>query len=279
MYEIDTDMSNTPRSLSAFLDNAERHGQLNVRTHEMAEALAPTSPSAVYQALHRQQRRGRLLRLSRGSGHWVIVPLQYASSGAPPIESWLDTYLRKTLALPYYVGLLSAAEAYGASPYAVMVTQIAVPKPRRALMVGRHKLVFYTRSHVDNIPTQWHESRYGRYRISSPEMTALELVKRSNLVGGMSRVNEIVASLFKPCSSAGMLEALTATHEIPAAQRLGTLLKMNNHPELADTIKRWLSDKSTRTISLDSSGEVHPNDTVDDDFHVIITRDVANANS
>jgi len=38
--------------------------------------------------------------------------LQYAEAGSPPLETWLDAYLRKTLNTPYYVALLSAAETY-----------------------------------------------------------------------------------------------------------------------------------------------------------------------
>ena len=87
------------------------------------------------QALYRKQARGRLVRLSRGSGLWRIVPLRYALVGAPPLETWLDRYLSKTLHIPYYVGLLSAAETYGASPYAGMVTQVMTVKSRRPITV------------------------------------------------------------------------------------------------------------------------------------------------
>src|SRR5690606_38974539 len=99
--------------------------------------LPHASTEALRKALYRQQRTGRLVPLSRGSDHWLIVPLQYAASGSPPLEAWLDVYLRKTLGTPYYVGLLSAAETYGASPYAVMVTQVMVQSKRRPIRVGR----------------------------------------------------------------------------------------------------------------------------------------------
>jgi hypothetical protein len=99
--------------LSHYLDAAERSGKLNLRTADIAQALPGVSADALRQALHRQQRKGhkgRIVRTSRGSEHWFIVPLQDASAGAPPLETWLDAYLSKTLGLPYYVALLSAAE-------------------------------------------------------------------------------------------------------------------------------------------------------------------------
>jgi len=123
--------------LSAILDSAERAGKLNLRTEDIRAALPDVSAEALRQALYRQQQRGRLIRLSRGSGHWLIVPLQHAASGAPPLETWLDRYLSKTLGIPYYVALLSAAETYGASPYAVMATQVMVPQHRLSITVDR----------------------------------------------------------------------------------------------------------------------------------------------
>ena len=177
-----------PSPLSAVLDAAERSGKLNLRTEDIRAELPGVSPAALHQALHRQQRRGRLVRLSRGSDHWLIVPLQHAASGAPPPEAWLDRYMSKTLGVPYYVTLLSAAETYGASPYAVMVTQVMVPERRRPITVGRHEVVFHTRARIEDMPTRWHETPDGRFKVGTPELTALELVERVALVGGMARV-------------------------------------------------------------------------------------------
>jgi predicted transcriptional regulator of viral defense system len=145
--ELDQPMPTT-RSLSAVLDAAESSGKLNLRMEEIQAALPDVSAQALRQALHRQQRRGRFVRLSRGSGHWLIVPLRHATVGARPLETWLDRYLSKTLRIPYYVALLSAAELYGTAPYAVMVTQVMVAERRRAITVGRHELVFHTHARI-----------------------------------------------------------------------------------------------------------------------------------
>lgn len=57
----------TPRvPLSAVLDEAERSEKLTLRTQDIRAELPDLSPAALRQTLHRQQRRGRLVRLSRG---------------------------------------------------------------------------------------------------------------------------------------------------------------------------------------------------------------------
>jgi predicted transcriptional regulator of viral defense system len=239
------------RTLSAALDAAERSGRLNVRTEELRVALPGVGPEALRQALHRQQRRGRLVRLSRGSGHWLIVPLQHAAAGAPPLETWLDRYLSKTLAIPYYVALLSAAETYGASPYAVLVTQVMVPERRRPLTVGRHRVEFHTRSRIDRAPTRWHETADGRFRVATPELTALELVERSRRAGGMARVREVLRELCGFCTVRGLTAALDALEDVPNAQRLGALLALDGHDELAARVARWLRGRPLRLVSIE----------------------------
>lgn len=265
--------------LTDVLDAAERGGRLNVRTEDLASALPGLSADALRQALHRQQRRGRLVRLSRGSGHWLIVPLQYAEAGAPPLETWLHRYLAKTLEIPYYVALLSAAEAYGASPYAVMVTQVMVPKPRRPMTVGRHEIVFHTRARVEQMPTRWHETPDGRFKMSSPELTALELVQREGALGGISRVREVLQGLMSACSPIGLGEALTAVQEVPAAQRLGALLALDGHNALADCIADWLRAQPMRIISLDTGHVSAGTTTLDTRFKVRMPDDLRRSNT
>lgn len=270
----------TPRiPLSTVLDEAERSGKLNLRTQDIRAELPDLSLAALRQALHRQQRRGRLVRLSRGSDHWLIVPLQHAAAGAPPLETWLDRYMSKTLGVPYYVTLLSAAETYGASPYAVMVTQVMVPERRRPITVGRHKVVFHTRTRVESMPTRWHETPDGRFKVSSPELTALELVGRVALVGGMARVREVQRELWAACTPQGLTEALDALQEIPTAQRLGALLALEGQPVLASQIAAWLRDKPLRLVPLEYGQAREPSSEVDTTFKVRLPANVRSANT
>lgn len=267
------------RSLSAVLEAAERSGRLNVRTDELRLALPGVGAEALRQALHRQQRRGRLVRLSRGSDHWVIVPLQYAEAGAPPLEVWLDRYLRKTLGIEYYVALLSAAETYGASPYGVMVTQVMVAERRRSISVGRHKVVFLTRSRIGQMPTRWHRTPDGRFQVSTPELTALELVERAKRLGGIARVREVLRPLWRSCAAGGLVAALEALDDTPNAQRLGALLAADGHIALARRTARWLGGRPMRLVPLEAGAAADPAAGIDETFHVSLPAAAAGANA
>jgi predicted transcriptional regulator of viral defense system len=234
--------------LSQVIDDAERSGRLNLHATDIADKLPDLSADALRQALRRLKKKGRIVLASRGSGHWVIVPIQDSVTGAPPLESWLHAYLTTTLNIHYYVGLLSAAEIYGASPYAVMVTQVIVPKPRRSIQVGRHKLEFIVRADLMKIPTQWHETENGRFKISTAEITVLELIQRQSRVGGVGRLIAVLHDLLGCCTSEGLNLALTIIDDVSSAQRLGALLSREGLGGLSEIVQIWLRGKRIRPV-------------------------------
>jgi len=265
--------------LSDVLDAAEKRGKLNLRAEDIARSLPDVSPEALRQALQRQKQKGRIVRASRGSGHWVIVPRQDALAGAPPVETWLDAYLSKTLKLPYYVGLLSAAQIFGVSPQAVMVTQVMVSKTRRSIHVGQHQLVFHARTRADKMPTQWHETLNGRFKVSTPDLTAVEVVSRQQLVGGVSRIFEVLQGLADSLSSKGLAKALDSVQEVPTAQRLGAIFSKLDRPALAAVVRTWLGGRRIRIIPLSPGDTSDDPTTLDAQFKVLIPDSLQPANS
>ncbi len=265
--------------LNDLLDAAEKSGKLNLRGQDIVMSLPGVSPEALRQALQRQQQKGRIVRASRGSGHWVIIPRQDAAAGAPPLETWLDAYLAKSLNLPYYVGLLSAAQVYGVSPQAVMVTQVMVGKSRRPVQVGQHRLVFHERARPEDMPTRWHESPGGRFKVSTPELTAVELVSRQHLVGGVSRVFEVLRGLADSISTEGLILALGAVQEVPTAQRLGALFSKADRPALASVVRTWLDGRRIRIIALSPGDTADVTATLDARFKVLIPDSFQPANT
>jgi len=235
--------------ISRVLDTQERAGRLTLTTEQLSKLMPGVSSAALRQALYRQQVRGRLVRLSRGAGQWLIVPLMYAESGAPPLEGWLHRYMSAALEVPYYVGLLSAAEAYGVAPYAVTVTQVMVPVQRRPVTVGRHQLVFHTRTNISAVPTQWHETPEGRFRVSTIELTMLDLVRRQELAGGLARVRDVICKLAMLARVEVLAAALESCKDIPSSQRLGTILSIEGS-DLASAVAAWLNGKPKRTVHL-----------------------------
>jgi hypothetical protein len=104
---------------------------------------------------------------------------------------------------------------------------------------------------VEEMPTRWHESSDGRYRVSTPELTVLDLIQRERAVGGMDRVREVLRALWPHCSGDGLLQALNAVQSVPAAQRLGALLSLDGGSELMEPLADWLRGKQMRPVALE----------------------------
>jgi hypothetical protein len=190
----------------------------------------------------------------------------------------------KALQEPYYVGFASAADAHGASPYAMMVTQVVVGKPRRPLTVGRHALQFIVRKDPSAVPTQWHESASGRFLVSTPEATALELVSRQDLMGGAGRVLETLRGLAPALTVDGLYRAFEAIGGIPSIQRLGALLQLVEQGSMpVEVIADWLRSEKRpkqqwRQVPLTPAPPAN-DDYLDRTFKVRIPTDFHTANT
>jgi predicted transcriptional regulator of viral defense system len=79
-------------------------------------------------------------------GFYVIVPLEYASSGILPPEWFIDE-LMKFLRQPYYVGLLSAAAIHGAAHQQPQEFHVVIPEALRSI-----------KEHLpENLEIRWNE--------------------------------------------------------------------------------------------------------------------------
>ena len=127
--------------------------------------------------------------------------------------------------------------------------------------------------------TQWHETQNGRFKVSTPELTALELVHRQQLVGGASRVFEILQVLTKTFSEDAMREALDAVRDVAAAQRLGALFAMSGQQQMANLVRGWLVGKRTRVIPLSQGDASDDHTRLDSLFKVRVSNHFQSANT
>lgn len=180
-----------------------------------------------------------LVRPSPRLPFFLIVPLEYRSLGAPPIDWWLDDYLRWSKC-PYYVGLLTAASMYGASPQAIQETQVIVGTSLRTLSVGRIRVRFFKKAALSRSMTQPVEGSYAPLTIGTIETTCMDLVRYMHRLGGVERVMETIEPLLKQLKESRLRQVLDAEKEVPVAQRLGFILDALSATNLAKTVMTWL---------------------------------------
>jgi predicted transcriptional regulator of viral defense system len=219
-----------------------------------ARAALRATDVAIDAALRRLKRRGRIVSPRRG--FFVVVPAEYAESGAPP-ATWFIDELMRFLDQPYYVGLLSAAALHGAAHQQPMVFQVVTDRPTRPIVVGRTRIDFHVSRTVDAAAVSAVQTDAGYMRVSDPETTALDLVRYMAACGGLGNVATVVAELSERLDPL-VLSRVAAGAKAPDVQRLGFLLQVMRESSLADALHSSISVRRFRPVLLVPSRGASP---------------------
>jgi predicted transcriptional regulator of viral defense system len=216
---------------------------LGVFSGDEAQKEIGISRGAFLDAAERLQQRGQLLRPRRG--FYVVVPPQHATAGAPPPEWYIDALMRHEQR-PYYVGLLSAAAAHGASHQAVMEFQIVTNKLLPDIEAGRTRIAFSYRKDMATVSAGIEDRKTpsGYMKLSSPELTALDLVRYPQSGAGLDNIATVLSELAERLQPK-KLASLSGAFEKAIVQRLGHLVGRLGHPQIAETMFVALSARGS----------------------------------
>jgi len=218
-----------PRSsLAAYLTTLQSEGRLSFTSKEAIAALGLTEGAFLKAATRLQKQR---MLLNPRQGFYVAVPPQFLSWGAPPPAWYIDALMRFEKR-PYYVGLLKAAELHGAAHQAVMAFQVVTDKQLSPIKAGRSRISFHFRKNMDALSAGIIDQKTdtGSMKVSSPELTALDLLRYLHAAGGIDAVATVLSELGERIDPS-MLAQLSAHFERSAVQRLGYLLERLGHAD------------------------------------------------
>jgi predicted transcriptional regulator of viral defense system len=205
-----------------------------------AEALAAIGigRGAFLDAAEKLQKRGQLLNPRHG--FYVIVPPQNLNFGSPPPASFIDDLMRHEKR-SYYVGLLKAAELHGAAHQAVMEFQVVTDKQMQAVQTGRSKIAFYFRKDISAVASGIEDRKTdtGKMKVSSVELTLLDLLRYPQASGGLDNVMTIFEDL-GPKIEAGKISVLSGAFERSVIQRAGYLLDHSGFVQPAGELHAFL---------------------------------------
>lgn len=162
------------------------------------------------------------------------------------------------LGQPYYVGLLSAAAIHGASHQQPMVFQVVTDRPTRQAKAGRVHIEFHMSRFVTEVPVIDVQTETGSMHVSTPEVTAYDVVRFSAAAGHLSNVATVLAEVAETIDTSRLAE-LAQTYSTPDVQRLGYLLELVGEHVLAEALLETLEPRRRRPVLLapseGSSGE------------------------
>ncbi len=233
-------------TVESWVDSLQARGRY---TFLRAEAISGSglSAEAVKKALQRLARRRRVVKVK--SYFYVVVPLEYLHAGAPP-PSWFIDNLMQAMERAYYVGLLSAAGIHGASHQQPQEFQVLTDRPVRPLHVGRARIRFFVNKRTLDTAVQSVKTPTGTMRVSTPESTAVDLVRFARVAGDLDNVATVLMDLAPLLQPKRLLKVVRASGDLPNAQRLGYVLERVRGRPQAKALHEWLERQSPRVVSL-----------------------------
>jgi predicted transcriptional regulator of viral defense system len=236
---------------SEFISRLSASGRFHFTLDEAVKTLG-ASIVAARGALLRLQKKGQVALPHRG--FYVVVPPEYRRLGCLPPEQFIPQ-LMSHLGEPYYVALLSAAELHGAAHQRPQAFQVMLRANRRPIECGAVRVQFIARKDAMKTAVIEKNTPRGPLRIASAEATALELVGYADQCGGLDNVASVLGELVDAVDAEKLVTAARSS-PIVWAQRLGYLLDLTEHAELADALLPLVKERAhSALLARSSSGK------------------------
>lgn len=228
-------------TLSYWVDQRLYRGYYTFTFQEAAQEFASWDSLYLKTAVNRLVRQSKII--SPAKGFYVIIPVEFALTGLIPATFYADqmmTYLKRE----YYVGLLNAAAFYGAAHQRPQTFTII--HDGATLTDGVRSGInfsFVKRSVLDKNFIRKHKTKLGTINVSSPELTAIDLIENYAKVGGLNRVCTVMSELAESLDFSEVDDLFFKILGVPIYQRLGYILdEVLEEGELADNLFKRMKE-------------------------------------
>lgn len=232
-----------------WIELLQSEGALSFSLELAKNELPAYSDIALKRALSRLSEKGKIISVYKG--YYLILPPQYTLQGILPPSLFLDAFFQ-FLERPYYLSLLNAAAYHGAShqqPQEYFVMTI-FPTMRATQKKGL-KINYIS---IDKIPEKLLEKRKaeaGYLNVSSPVLTATDLVQFERRIGGLNRAATVLFELMEVLKPSDFNDDIIAHAAITTLQRLGYLLEFAcSNTELSDALYITLEKNKSRLFRI-----------------------------
>ena len=210
-------------TIADWVQNESFRGHFTFTRDDIDRAFPSLSAVQVVQALWNLSERGILY--SPWQSFYVIVPTEYRLKGVVPPVFFIDQLMR-FLGRQYYIGLLNAGEFYGAAHQRPQTfTCIVDGLPIRSVSRKGITMLFHRKANMPMAFTRQFKTQMGTINVSSPCLTALDLILLEPHIGGLSRAATVIAELVPELHFAEQPVELLQYFNAPIIQRLGYVLE------------------------------------------------------
>jgi predicted transcriptional regulator of viral defense system len=238
--------TSTYNYIEDFLIEIQSKGRYTVTLDELKSNF-DVSEKAILQNIYRLKIKNQLAQVRKG--FYVIVPPQYANRGMIPPTLLIDD-LMHYLKRDYYIGLLSASALHGAGHQQPMQFQVMTKKPPlRSIKNKKLDLHFYVNSKWHNEDIVQKKTEAGFINVSTPALTAFDLINYNKKLGGLNRIIPILEDLVENIKTTE-LSRIAKNQKTPDIQRLGYILEELGNENLSTTLYKRIGKKTLREIPI-----------------------------
>ena len=239
------------KTISEWVEQGLYRGYYTFTSEDVKGYFRNMSGTYVKTAINRLVKAGKII--SPAKGFYVIIPIEYVLSSIVPAAFYIDQMM-SYLSRDYYIALLNASAFYGAAHqrpqiFSVVHTNGNLKDGVRAGI----QYQFLKQKTIDETFIRKHKSKLGTINVSSPELTALDLIEHSASIGGLNRACTVLEELIDSIDFNGIDNSFYSIYGVPTYQRLGYVLEeVLDAAEQADIIYEHLLElnKVVRAIPL-----------------------------
>ncbi len=232
--------------LSDYLVEVQSKGRFAITLEELKSQF-DVSEKALLQNIYRLKNKNQIAQVRKE--FYAIIPPQYSNRGMLPPTLFINDMM-KFLGKEYYVGLFSAAALLGAGHQQPMEFQVMTKKtPLRRIMNPKITIRFFTKSDWDENQIIEKKTEAGYINVSTPELTAFDLVYFHKKIGGLNRIIPILEDLSETINPS-LIARTSKNQKTPTIQRLGYLLDKIGMEKLANSLYKTIKKEKIKEIPL-----------------------------
>ncbi len=225
-----------------------KRGRYSFTVEEAGEHLDKRG-AALNLVLQRLKTAGWVVPFSRG--FYLALDVQHQEAGLLDPAWFVDDWARH-MRMSYYVGGLSAAAYHGASHQKPMQFQVFGDRQVRSVtQPGLHLATFFKRG-LAEVPVERLKSPAGFFRVSTPEVTAYDIVAYVRCCPSLDHAATVLVELAEKIADSRLGRLAETGCRLPALQRLGWLLEHVNWGEKAEALHAALERQHPAWVSLET---------------------------
>lgn len=235
--------------LQYYIEKLQSEGKYSFSLEQVRKDFPGYSEEALGLSLNRLSKKGKIVSVYKG--FYVIVPPEYYSQGVMPANLFVDS-LMKFLGKEYHVSLVSAAAMHGAAHQQPQEFFIMTTKPAmRSTFIKGVKINYAIKQSIHAEFLEKRNTVTGYLLVSSPELTAIDLVEYEKRIGGLSRVTTILEELCEKIKVNKLIALMESQVPLSVLQRFGYILDVIlENTKLADTVYSFLSHRIIHWVKL-----------------------------